>query len=356
MSTEKRAKAGLLEVCRGNAADRVPVWILRQASRYLPEHRELLERRDYRQLSTEPELVVEVTLQPVRRFELDAGVLHTDPLFFLEALGIDVRFTEDGPRIVNPVRSRSGVEQMGCEPANLATLDYLEQAAREAARVLDPVPLIGICGGPFTLAGYLVEGCASRHCDHLKSLLYNDIEASRALMGRLVELASEALLRQIRAGAKVVLLVDSWSGMLSRRDYREFALPAVSQVIDSLQSYRTPAILYVNGMNHLADLLAKTGAQVLGLDWRVDLEQMRTRIPENVSIQGNMDPAVLLGPPDQIREQAVEILSHGTLYRGHIFNLGAGILPDTPPESVQTLVDVVRDFDPRLQGWTGVAG
>jgi uroporphyrinogen decarboxylase len=211
-----------------------------------------------------------------------------------------------------------------------------------------------VAGGPFTLAGQLVEGRASRSHRHLKSLLYNDTSAAHELMSNLADLITESISLQLEAGASAFILYDSCAGLLTPRDYREHVASFVTDIFRRVQMYRKPGIVYVNECGHLVDSLVRTGAHVLGLDWRVDLELMRTRLPENISVQGNLDPSVLLGPPDLIRQRVLDILISGTLYRGHVFNLGGGILPDTPTENVQVLVEIVRDFDPNLQGWRSV--
>lgn len=347
------SRPAFIDSCLGNRVSRVPIWIMRQSSRYLPEYRDLRERHSYRDLCVTPELAVEATLQPVRRYGLDAGLLFTDPLLFLEPLGVDVDF-DDGPHLSETVRTRGGVDRLRFRSGIAEELGYLRETVTRAAEELGDTPLIGVCGAPFTLAGYLVEGHTSRSHQHLKALLYNDPKAAHSLFEQLADLVVQALTLQIEAGAEAFLLLDSSAGLLTPQDYREYVMPYVADILSRLQMYRRPAIIYVNGCGHLLNLMVRTGPQVIALDWRLDLEKVRIRLPENVSIQGNLDPSVMLGPPDLIRDRAVDILIQGTLYRGHIFNLGGGILPETPPENVQALVDIVRDFDPALQGWRSV--
>jgi uroporphyrinogen decarboxylase len=327
---------------------------MRQASRYFPEYRELRQRRTYRDICTTPELAAEAAHYPVRRFGLDAGILFTDPLLFLEGVGAAVEFTDTGPIVADPIRSRNDLERLDLSDGCVNRLPYLSEAVSQTAAALGDVPLIAVSGGPYTLAGYLVEGRNGRSQRYLKSLLFNDPHAAGRLMEAMADLSTEMLIAQFEAGARAFILYDSWAGALTLKDYRTHVAPYVTDVIRRLQMYRRPGTLYVNGAGHLLDALVRTDIQVIGVDWRVDLEVIRTRLPENVSIQGNLDPALLLGPPDLIRQRALDILIQGTLYRGHVFNLGGGILPGTPPENVQVLVDVIRDFDPSLQGWRSV--
>ncbi len=352
MLVETRPRPLLIDSCYGSPTRRVPVWILRQASRYLPEYRELRDRVPYRDICTTPEHAADATMQPVRRFGLDAGALIVDPLLALEQLGVEVTFTDDGPRIADPVRSRLGLDRLRIRGDVSDT--FLPGVTAAAHESLGETPLIAVAGAPFTLAGFLVEGRRSLSLRHLKAFLYNDPEAAHQLMEQLADLATAWLEVQFEAGASAFILYDSWAGLLGTADYRAHVAPFVTDVFRRVASRRRPGILYVNEAGHLVDMLVRTGAEVLAPDWRVDLERMRTRLPENISIQGNLDPAVLLGPPDLIRHRVLDLLIQGTLYRGHILNLGGGILPDTPPENVQVMVDVVRDFDPGLQGWQSV--
>jgi len=353
-SVQTKPRGPFIESCLGLPTRRVPIWIMRQSSRYLPEYRELRGNYSYRDVCTNPELAAEATLQPVRRFGLDAGILFTDPLLLLEPLGVDIEFSDSGPLLSDPVRSRSGVQALRFRGGIPEELGYLKKATTLATAALGEVPLIAVAGGPFTLAGQLVEGRTARSHRHLKSLLYNDPAAAHELMANLADLITEAVSMQLAAGASAFILYDSWAGLLTPKDFREHVSSFLTDIFRRVQMYRKPGIIYVNECGHLVDSLVRTGAHVLGLDWRVDLELMRTRLPENISIQGNLDPSVLLGPPDLIRQRVLDILIPGTLYRGHVFNLGGGILPDTPTENVQVLVEIVRDFDPNLQGWRSV--
>lgn len=349
-----RTKSVFVESCWGRRSPDVPLWFLRQAGRYLPEYRELRQSASYRELCLTPELAAEAACLPIRRFGLDAAHAFTDPLLCLEAIGREVVFEGGAPSVATPVRTRSDVEGLVFEDAISSRLPQLEACTRTAVEALGTTPLVAVAGGPFTLAGYLVEGRASRSHRHLKAFLYNDPTTAHTLFEQLAVVAADALAVQLRAGAKAVLLVDSWAGLLTARDYRDFVLPYVADMFRRLRMFRAPGIIYVNTAGHLVDLLVRTEVEVVALDWRHELESIRTRLPENVSIMGNLDPTVLLGPLEEIRERVIDVLIQGTLYRGHIMSLGGGMLPDTPIEAVQTLVDVVRDFDPRLQGWSSV--
>ena len=325
--------------------------MLGQSSCYLPEHRELLASATCRELHTIPSLAVEMTAQPVRRYGFDAAPLSVDPLIFLEMVGAEVVFSENRPEVATPLSSRSDLERIGKVSDDHPTIDFMKETTRSAVAELAPVPVIAVCTGPLTMAAHLIEGRPSKDLSRAKGFLYNDITAARALLRRLTDLVTCVLTAQLESGAEAVLVREECCGMISRRDFREIVLPFLSEILKPLEAKRIPAILYVDGVSHLTDLAAESGAELLALDWRTDLELIRARLPENISIQGNLDPAVLLGPPDLIQQQTVEILSHGTLYRGHIFSLGGAIHLETPPECVQSLVDIVRDFDPKLQGW-----
>jgi uroporphyrinogen decarboxylase len=322
-----------------------------QAGSYLPEFREILAGASYRELVETPDLSADATMQPIRRFGLDAAPLVTEPMLFLEPVGARVEFAQNMPRVAQPIRSRNELERLSFRPGAGQEVQFLGPAARAAAQLLGDVPLIAVSNGPYTLAATLIDGYATGDGAGAKAFLYNDPSAAGRLIEHLAELVIEAVSCQIEHGARAFVIIESAAGALSSRDFRSSALGPLTEVFRRLQSHRVPGTIFVPGGEHLLDLLLRVGPHVLAVDWRQDLERIRTRLPENVTIQGNLDPAVLLGPADRIRDRATDVLIQGTLYRGHVFSLGGAVDPHTAPESVQAVMDIVRDFDPNLEGW-----
>ncbi len=323
---------------------------MRQAGRYLPEYRALRERASFLELCKTPDLACEATLQPIRRFGFDAAILFCDILVPLEAMGLPVVFTEErGPILPNPVRVADDVARLSV-PDPEAAMPFVPEAIRRLRRALDPlgVPLLGFCGAPLTLAAYAVEGGGSKTGTfaRLKSLLYADPQTARALLDKLARTSADYLAAQIRAGAHAVQIFDTWAGALAPRDFDEFAFPYAQQIVEELHRRhpKTPVILYVNGGAPLLERLAATGADVIGLDWRVDIAEARVRLGSR-PVQGNLDPCTLFAPAEVIAERATAIVraAGGT---GHILNLGHGIGPDTPIAGVEALVKTIRALAP----------
>ena len=323
---------------------------MRQAGRYLPEYRALREKHDMLTMCRAPELAVEVTLQPLRRFDLDAAILFSDIMIPLRGMGVDFEIKESvGPVVANPVRNQRDAEMLRViEPER--DVPFVIEAVRLLRRELEgKVPLIGFAGAPFTLASYIVEGKPSRDLLRTKNLMYCDPAAWHTLMDKLAETVSAYLLAQIRAGAQAVQLFDSWVGALSPRDYREYVLPHSKRIFDALAQTGVPRIHFGTGTAMLLELMKEAGGDpstgsgqlVIGLDWRVPLDQAWNRLGD-VAIQGNLDPAVMLTTPDIVEKEARAILAQVDRRRGHIFNLGHGILPNTPIENVERLVQVVH--------------
>jgi uroporphyrinogen decarboxylase len=315
---------------------------MRQAGRYMPEYRALREKYDMLTMCRTPDLVVEVTLQPLKRFDLDAAILFSDIMIPLRGMGIEFEIVESvGPVVANPVRDQRGADALRVIDPD-ADVPYVVEAVRAVRRELDgKVPLIGFAGAPFTLASYIVEGKPSRDLLLTKRMMYCDPSTWHTLMSKLADTIAAYLLAQIRAGAQAVQLFDSWIGALSPRDYREFVLPHSKKIFDALAPTSVPRIHFGTGTATLLELIRDAGGDVIGIDWRVPLDQAWQRLGD-VALQGNLDPAVMLTSPDIIEKQAWEILALVNGRRGHIFNLGHGILPDTPLENVERLIEVVH--------------
>ncbi|NNF06016.1 MAG: uroporphyrinogen decarboxylase [Candidatus Eisenbacteria bacterium] len=337
-----------LRACRGEAVETTPIWIMRQAGRYLPEYRRVRKDVDFLTLCHTPDLATEVTLQPIRRFGLDASILFSDIMVPVEAMGVEVAFNP-GPVIQNPVRSEEAIKALG-RPDPTNTMGFVLQTVKNLRRELPPsVALIGFAGAPFTMAAYMVEGGASKDFAALKSLMFQDSIAFHALMEKLSLVVGDYLLAQIEAGAQAVQLFDTWAGLLSPTDYKEFVFPHVQSLIKRVKSPGVPFILYGNGTGGLLELMDQTGADVIGLDWRLEIEQALPRLSEGRVVQGNLDPSVLFAPPSIIQDQAARILQQIKPGQGHIFNLGHGISRHTPVEAVETLVTFVHDEGRRLR-------
>ncbi len=333
-----------LRACRREPVDRTPIWLMRQAGRYMAEYRALRERYDLLTICQTPELCVQVTLQPLQRFDLDAAILFSDIMIPVRGMGLEFEIRESvGPVVANPIRdARSANALRVLEPE--ADVPYVLEAVRILRRELEgKVPLIGFAGAPFTLASYIVEGRASRDLLLTKRLMYCDPDAWHTLMDRLAETVGAYLLAQINAGAQAVQLFDSWVGALSPRDYREYVLPHSKKIFDALAAAGVPSIHFGTGTATLLELMKEAGGDVLGIDWRVPLSEAWNRLGD-VALQGNLDPAVLLTAPGIVETQAREILAQVNGRRGHIFNLGHGVLPNTPVENVERLIEVVHSW------------
>jgi uroporphyrinogen decarboxylase len=332
----------LLKACRREPAGITPIWLMRQAGRYMPEYRDLRAKVPFLDLCKRPELAAEVTVTAAERLGVDAAILFADILLILEPLGFEIEFTKgEGPVIHNPIQAGADVDRL--RPlADVEPLGYVPAAVEMIRRALPPsVALIGFAGAPFTLACYAIEGGSSRHYDRAKEFMYNDPAAWNALMNLLVDSTAVYLNAQIAAGAQVVQVFDSWVGTLSPHDYRRFVQPHMATLF-SLVDPSAPAIHFGTGTATLLELERDAGGAVIGLDWRVELDQAWDRLGPNVAIQGNLDPAVLLGPLSEIERQASRILRQAAGRAGHIFNLGHGILPRTPVDHVLALVDFVH--------------
>jgi uroporphyrinogen decarboxylase len=321
---------------------------MRQAGRYMAEYRAVRSKHSLIEICRTTELAVEVTLQPVNRFDVDAAILFSDLLIPLQPMGFSLEYVEgEGPMIHNPVTSASDVEKL--KPyAPAEELSFVLEAVRLLRRELESkVPLIGFAGAPFTLASYVIEGGSSRSFQKTKSLMYSEPQTWHALASRLAELVREYLLAQIDAGAQAVQVFDSWVGALSPEDYREYVLPHSRNVLSGISNAGAPVIHFGTGATGLLGLLRQAGGDVLGLDWRVHLDEGWKLVGDDVAVQGNLDPAILFAPLPTVFRSADDILRRAGSRPGHIFNLGHGILPKTPVDTVAALVEHVHTYAER---------
>jgi uroporphyrinogen decarboxylase len=331
-----------LRALRGEPVDTTPIWIMRQAGRYLPEYRATRARAgSFLDLCKNPELACEVTLQPVERIGVDAAILFSDILIPVEKMGVPLSFTDEaGPRL-EPVRDAAGVAALRVPDPEL-DMPYVLEAIRLIRRALDgKVPLIGFSGAPFTLLSYVVEGKTGKQFADTKRLLFTAPEAARALLDKLTATVIAYLGAQIRAGAQVVQLFDSWVGQLGPDDFAVFAAPYVKTVIDALRPLGVPIIYFANEGSTLLSAAAGLGADALGVDWRIPVREARARVGDGVTLQGNLDPCALFAPVPEIERRAAAILEAARGTR-HVFNLGHGILPPTPPDHAAALVEIVH--------------
>jgi uroporphyrinogen decarboxylase len=330
-----------LRACRREPVDRTPLWIMRQAGRYLPEYRALRQRVDFLTLCKTPELAVEASLQPLRRFPLDASIVFSDILLPLEALGCRMTFNP-GPKLAEPVRTRAQVEALTARPS-ADVVSFVADAIRLLRRELDGrTPVIGFCGAPFTLAAYLVQGEGKEGFGAAKTMLYREPATLERLLETLAAQMADYLRLQIDAGAQAVQIFDSWAGLLGPEEYERFALAPVRAIVNGLRDRGVPIIYFVNGGPHLLEAAATSGSDVLGLCWRTPLDDAARRVGPRLALQGNLDPHVLFAEPGEVRRQASRVLARMQGRPGHIMNLGHGILPDTPIASVEALVEAVH--------------
>jgi uroporphyrinogen decarboxylase len=337
----------LLRAARRQPVPYTPVWLMRQAGRYLPEYRAVRARLGFLDLCKRPEAAAEVTVHPVERLGVDAAILFADILLPIEPLGVGLEFARgEGPVIHRPVRDEAAVARLHAYDVEDA-LGFVFETVRRVRRALGPrVPLIGFAGAPFTVASYLVEGGASRDYARTKRLMYEEPEAWHRLLGLLVDLTARYVNGQLAAGAQAVQLFDSWVGTLGPEDYRAFVLPHTRTLLERLTP-GAPVIHFGTGTAALLPLMRQAGGDVLGLDWRVNLDEAWAQVGPDVAVQGNLDPTVLLARPAYIRQRVKDILDRAGGRPGHIFNLGHGVLPDTPPDHVRALVDLVHEMSAR---------
>jgi uroporphyrinogen decarboxylase len=335
-----------VRACRGESVPHTPVWFMRQAGRSLPEYRELRVGIPMLESCRRPDLVTEITMQPVRRHGVDAAVLFSDIVVPLAAAGVDLDIKPGvGPVIAEPIRDAAAIAAL--PELHEGQVDFVAESIRLLLGELAGTPLVGFAGAPFTLASYLIEGGPSRTYQRTKALMYGEPETWHALLGRLAQITLAFLRVQVRAGVSAVQLFDSWAGALSEADYRRFVLPHSTTVLRGLADAGVPRIHFGVGTSLLLGAMTEAGTDVVGVDWRTPLDQAAAQLGPDVSLQGNLDPAVLFAPWPVIEEQVRRILDEGRAARGHIFNLGHGVLPDTDPEVLTRVVALVHEASQR---------
>jgi len=334
----------LLRACRGEPVDRPPVWLMRQAGRYLPEYRAVREGLPFLDFCGDVEKAVEVSLQPLRRVGTEAVIVFSDIFVPIPGMGVSVEFAP-GPVVAEPIRSRSQVENLRV-PDPRETVPFVFEILRTLRRELADVrvPLLGFAGAPFTLAAYLVEGHGSSDFPVLQRMIAEEPATLRALLAKLTDLVVAHLEAQVEAGAQVVQLFDTWAGLLSPELYREWVLPTHREIVAKLPRAQAPLVLYVRDSSHLLDLVLESGADVISVDWRVDLADAARRAAGRASLQGNLDPGLLFAPPELIAERVREAAAAARGARGHVLNLGHGVLPGTPVEGVCAFTEAARSI------------
>ena len=339
-----------LRACRREPVDVTPIWLMRQAGRYMAEYRAVRAKHTMLDAIRTPELACEITLQPVRAFELDAAIIFADILPILIGMGLDLEFVKgEGPVIHNPIASPADVDALRTPPA-AENLGFTLDAIRLVRRELDgKIPLIGFSGAPFTLASYAIEGGGSRNHVKVKTFMHAEPDAWARLMDKLAEVVGEYLVAQAQAGAQALQVFDSWAGILSPRDYRDKALPYARRVVERVQGAGVPVIYFGTDLNGVLPDLAQTGADVIGVDWRIAIDDAWTQLGPQVAVQGNLDPVMLFAPWEQIACAVDDILVRTAGRPGHIFNLGHGILPETPVDHVRRLAEYVHERSAELR-------
>jgi uroporphyrinogen decarboxylase len=335
-----------LRACRRQTVDATPIWLMRQAGRYMIEYRTLREKYTILEIIKTPELAVEVTMQPINAFDLDAAIIFADILPPLEGMGLNLEFVKgEGPLIHNPVRTPADVDALRT-PAPEEALWFTLEAIRLARQELDPrgIPLIGFSGAPFTVASYAIEGGSSRNYVHAKGMMMGDPETWHKMMDKLATVVGEYLRAQAQAGAQALQVFDSWIGALSPDDYRQHVLPYSRRAIEIASEAGVPIIHFGTETAGILELIKETGGDVIGVDWRIDLDTAWQRLGDDVAIQGNLDPISLFAPWPELKKRAQRVLDQAGGRPGHIFNLGHGILPQTPVENVRRLVDFVHEY------------
>ncbi len=332
-----------LRACRGEKTEYTPVWLMRQAGRYMKEYQEVRAKVDFLTLCKTPELAAKVTLQPIDILGVDAAILFSDILIAVEAMGMPLEFHDKkGPVLGDPVRTKAGVDRLVI-PDTEDSMPFVIETIRILRRELK-VPLIGFSGAPWTLATYIIEGGSSKNFLHTKKMMYQNPGLFTALMEKITATVIEYLSAQIAAGAQAVQLFDSWAGILAPYDYEQTVFPHVKAAIKALKKYGVPVIYFVNDCAGLLDVVKKCGADVIGIDWRVDMARAAKKLGKKYSLQGNLDPLVLFAAKEHIEDRVKDILFKAEPARGHIFNLGHGILPETPVDNAIAMVEAVHRY------------
>ncbi len=333
-----------LRACKKQPVERTPVWIMRQAGRYLPQYRAVREKADFITMCQTPELATEVTLQPVDLIGVDAAIIFSDILVIPEAMGMKFDMVESkGPVFHKPLRTEEDAAALkNIDPYK--DLKYVLDAVSLTKKELNGrVPLIGFCGSPWTLLTYMVEGKGSKNFSHIKSFIFNNPKLAHSVLDKIADSCAAYLSAKIEAGANAVQIFDTWGGILSPKDYLEFSLPYIQKIISQVKRNEEPVIVFSKGVHYKLDELANCGADVIGLDWTMDLGEVREKVGNKVALQGNMDPTYLYANEEKIKEEVKRVLSSYGEGSGHIFNLGHGILPDISPEKTKAFVQFVKD-------------
>jgi len=340
-----------LKACRKEKVPYTPVWLMRQAGRYMKEYRDVRDKVSFLDLCKTPELAAAVTIKPVKRLGVDAAILFSDILILVEAMGMEIAFNErKGPILRNPIRDKSSVDSLSI-PDPEEKVPFVIETIKILRKELEgDVPLIGFSGAPFTLASYMVEGRTSRNFTIIKMMMYQRPLLYHSLLEKVTKAIALYIMAQIKAGAQAIQLFDTWAGILTPSDYKEFALPYTKAIIEEVrqdsslrtEGGRVPIILYINGVGGILELMKEAGPDVIGLDWRIDIDKAISRLGDDIAVQGNLDPCALFLPPDKIEDRVKDILNKAKDAAGHIFNLGHGILPNTPVENVIAMVDAVH--------------
>jgi uroporphyrinogen decarboxylase len=332
-----------VKACKAQSVDRTPVWFMRQAGRYMPEYRAVRKQYSLIEICKNPKIAAEVTIIAAEALAVDAAIIFADLLLPLEVMGLPFRFSAgEGPVIQKPVRQEKDIDALRSD--RVADLGYVSEAVRLVCQHFGTrLPVIGFCGAPFTLASYMIEGGGSRTYVHTKKMMYCLPAAWDELMCKLIAIVSEYAAEQVRAGADVIQIFDSWAGCLSVEDYRRYVLPRTTELVQTLQMTGAPIIYFATESTALLPSMKQTGAEVIGLDWRIPLDEGWRSVGLTGAVQGNLDPVLLFADWKQLRSRAKEILRLAGGRPGHIFNLGHGILPETPVENVKALVQFVQE-------------
>lgn len=341
---EKLKNDLFLRACKKIPVERTPIWIMRQAGRYLPEYRAVRAKADFLTMCKTPELAAEVTIQPVDIIGVDAAIIFSDILVIPEAMGMQLEMHEaKGPIFHNPIRNENDANQLKkIDPTK--GLKYVLDAVRLTKQNLNGrVPLIGFSGSPWTLLTYMVEGRGSKNFSEVKKLIYNRPEIAHSILDKLSDTISEYLSAKIEFGCNAVQIFDTWGGILSQKDFLEFSLPYVQKIISQIKRNDEPIIFFAKGVHHNLEKMGDIGADVIGLDWTMNLGEVRSKIGNRVALQGNLDPTVLYANKDYIKKEVISVLESFGYGSGHIFNLGHGVLPDVNPENVKALVQFVKE-------------
>lgn len=332
-----------LRACKRQQVERTPIWIMRQAGRYLPEYRKIRDKYDFLTMCKTPELAAQVTVLPIDVLRVDAAIIFSDILVIPEAMGMKLDMIESkGPKLYNPIRNESDINQLKRVDPYKELKYVLDAISLTKKELKGRVPLIGFSGSPWTLITYMVEGGGSKNFSEIKKFIYNKPTTAHRLLNMISEAIANYLSAQIEAGADAIQIFDTWGGLLSPNYYDEFSLEYITKVISMIKRNDEPIIVFAKGVNFKLHELANSGADVIGLDWTIEIGKARNKIGNKVALQGNLDPAILYAPKEKIKDEAIKILKSYGAGTGHIFNLGHGILPDILPENAKFLVDVVK--------------